>query len=240
MKPCYLDLFSGAGRVAKALRRAGQPAEELDILLSAEHDVTRKSVLDGLLRRVRLRLVRAALIAAPCTTFSRARRCPTAGRPGPLRSSELPWGLPRSAMSEKDQARLDNGNAIMRATLTFLQCCVRCKVPFILENPQSSIMWWLPEIIELAAVPQAQFVVTHFCQWGTPWKKATKFLCYRCPTAEANLNRLCHARGCICSRTQQPHVVLSGANKGGILWTRLAQPYPTPLAKALGRTLEST
>ena len=142
---------------------------------------------------------------------SRARRCPTAGRPGPLRSSELPWGLP--GLTDKDQARLDNGNAIMRATLNFLRCCVRCKVPFILENPQSSILWWLPEVLELAAVPQAQFVVTHFCQWGTPWKKATKFLCFRCPTAEANLNRLCHARGCICSRTQQPHVVLSGANK---------------------------
>ena len=80
--------------------------------------------------------------------------------------------------------------------------------------------------------------VTHFCQWGTPWRKATTFMFYNMdPSSTIAISRRCAPRGNICSRTQEPHKVLRGCNEQNVLWTHIAQPYPCSLARCLARIL---
>jgi hypothetical protein len=155
--------------------------------------------------------------------------------PGPLRSSESPWGL--DGLLEKDLSRVRTANVIMKNTITVVRAPIKARVPFIVENPQSSIMWWLPEIKAMLQHKDVVTVDTHFCQWGTRWKKATKFMCFFLGDAAHVLGRRCHARGCICSRTGRPHVLLTGSSSSGAFWSQIAQPYPPALANNLAAVL---
>ena len=125
------------------MRKGGGDADEIDIVHGADHDITQRKVLHRILRNIRKHNYSSAMLAIPCTTFSRARRSPKPGMPGPLRSSEEPWGL--TTLTGRDQEKLDLGNAITRCTLRIVVALERYKIPYIVENPQTSILWWLPE-----------------------------------------------------------------------------------------------
>eukprot|EP00959_Pyramimonas_sp_CCMP1952_P335180 7018365-Pyramimonas_sp.AAC.1 len=72
--------------------------------------------------------------------------------------------------------------------------------------------------------------VTDFCQFGTPWKKATKILlCYWPPMA---IPRCRPSRGA-CSRSWLAHAILEGKGAKGVWPTARAQPYPLELRALL-------
>ena len=87
----------------------------------------------------------------------------------------MPWGLP--GLSDKDQQQLEAGNKITKAALEIIRCLERFSVPYIIENPLTSILWWLPQIKRIAAREHVHFRTDDFCQCGTMWKKPTMFLC---------------------------------------------------------------
>ena len=94
-----------------------------------------------------------------------------------------------------------------------------------LENPHTSWMWFLPLYLKLEQLPGMQRIVVDYCRFGTPWRKRTRFL-VKLPSITT--------QKCLCNCTCA-HTVLRGHNPNGFLYTKLAEPYPLPLASALAR-----
>ena len=69
-KQYFLDLFSGVGGVARALRRLGFSVYEYDIANGQQFDLTNKKVLFKLLSAIRSGKVLGVMIAMLCTSFS--------------------------------------------------------------------------------------------------------------------------------------------------------------------------
>ena len=117
--------------------------------------------------------------------------------------------------------------------------CWATRVPWILENPHGSKMWFVPHLISIARRQTVHLRVADFCQYGKRWRKRTRFLCGGLdPLDTHRLQRMCRGRH-TCSRTGKPHFHLSGSTPQGIPWTRVAQPYPAPLCHALAHALAS-
>jgi hypothetical protein len=81
----------------------------------------------------------------------------------------------------------------------------------LLENPLTSRFWLLPQIQALTDKYNGHEVICDFCQYGVPWLKPTKFLCFNLP-ADFQLKR-CSGKSKMCSRSCLPHVPLSGTVK---------------------------
>ena len=121
-----------------------------------------------------------------------------------------------------------------------MRLCLKYDVPFILENPQTSFLWDLPELQALVNRSDCYVRVLDFCQFGTKWKKPTRFLFGGIPWSDSEpLQRRCEARGGRCSRTGQKHLILEGPGPDGRPWTRTAQPYPLELCRMLAWVLTS-
>ena len=141
-------------------------------------------------------------------------------------------------MSEKDRAKLNEGNHCARCTITILQWCIQAGVRCILENPWSSKIWWLPPIQKLLRNRKGYLVRGDFCQFGTKWRKSTGFLCIHVPDhLRQRLHKICVGTNACCSRTHEKHIQRTGSAPGGMPWTRIAQPYPPALNKTLADVL---
>eukprot|EP00959_Pyramimonas_sp_CCMP1952_P458885 9477361-Pyramimonas_sp.AAC.1 len=108
------------------------------------------------------------MIALPCTSLTIAR-----DRTFQIRSRTQPWGTDLTDATDRDRASLETGNKIIRAVLRILRHLNRYKIPWILENPSTSRLWFIPEILALCSQARAEWRLADFCQWGTPWRKRT-------------------------------------------------------------------
>ena len=129
---------------------------------------------------------------------------------------------------------IDNGNKTMRATSKIALSCLCMEVPFVIENPLTSMIWETIEFRHLSRRQATRFWESDFCQWGTPWRKATGFLSGHCNPA--GVEQKC--RNGICLKSGHRHQVLAGVDKvSGLFWTHIAEAYPRGLASALARAL---
>jgi len=225
-------LFSGHGGVAHQCRQLGYAAKEWELCRGSQFDLTKPSVLSKLKRDVQQRLVLAVMLAPPYSSFSTAR-----DRTCVIRNEQYPWGLPEHLLPPADQQQVQNGNACFRAAIQIIKWLNALRIPWMLENPASSKCWLLPQLQKVEASSCCTVVFTDFCQFGTLWKKRTKFLCGNLDSQDvARIGRLCQGKG-ICSRTQKKHFQLSGSNHQGVPWTRVAQLYPAQLCKQLAFAL---
>ena len=234
-KGCYLaDLFSGHGGVSKAVRKMGFSAREWELLKGDEHDLTNPLVVFKVCEDVRKGKILAAMMAPPCSSFSRAR-----DRTSVIRNRQHPWGV--SGLSKKDADKVKAGNECFLTCFKLIKLFNQYNVPWILENPHSSKCWFLPQMLELEKNDKVQIAVTDFCQYDTKWRKRTRLMVGNvCPNDVQRLNRLCTGKRGNCSRTGDRHFQLTGSGPGNLPWTRIAQPYPTKLCHSLAHVLLST
>ena len=139
----------------------------------------------------------------------------------------------------KDAARLFEGNACMIATLDIIRHCMKHRVPWVLEHPSTSKAWYLPEVLFGEAHPDVICSIADFCQYGSRWRKRTKFM--SAFIDQQDLHRVahkCQGHG-KCSRTGKPHLQLTGQSPQGVAWTKIAQPYPGRLCHSLAHALTS-
>ena len=108
-------------------------------------------------------------------------------------------------------------------------------IPWILENPHSSKCRFLPPMQKLMSSPHTQVIVVDFCQYGTKWRKRTRLLAGNVEYDDIQrlIQHRCVGTKGICTRTGRRHFQLTGSNKKGIPYTRLAQPYPSGLCQVL-------
>ena len=99
------DFFAGVGHVSRAVRRAGFSSREWEVLKGPDHDLTCPAVLKKIEQDISSSKIIAAMIATPCTSFSRAR-----DRTRVIRSQTSPWGCNLDGASENDLRSLKMGN----------------------------------------------------------------------------------------------------------------------------------
>eukprot|EP00438_Fugacium_kawagutii_P021002 Skav228367 [mRNA] locus=scaffold1981:191093:195553:+ [translate_table: standard] len=215
--PGFLDLYSGKKGVARELCEQGDVwtiTFELDD--GPNQDVLapdNKELIESLLRSG---CILGLGIAIFCSSFSRAVR-------PPVRSSQLPYGLPGLTPKMQAKVLLGNAHAIWVAFLVTL--CVQLGIGYWVENPDGSFLWLLPEFLRLGSNVASKLWRLDYCTMGTPWRKRTRFM------------TSCHLAGQTfwCSR-RHSHVPLKGwCRAKRCSWTRLAQTYPRRLCQLLAR-----
>ena len=94
---------------------------------------------------------------------------------------------------------------------------------FWIENPDGSWFFRMPAIIKYMSEHEVWPFRIDYCRFGTPYRKRTRFI--------SNIPMLHHAP-ILCDRTHA-HTVLRGLHPSGYLWTKVAEPYPVPVADLL-------
>ena len=231
----FLDIFAGAGGIGKAIARCEITALAVELALGL--DIFAPGVLVGLLKLMRLGgKVQGIFLATPCRSFSLARRAPRdSPMPSAVRSPDCIWGF--SNLSEKDKVVCQEGNRIARATCRLVRQAIRSNIPFVVENPASSMLWHVPYFRHLIRSNNAKFIVLDQSQFGADFRKRTGLL-MSVDMDDQFLSRRCSGKAGICSRSGRPHEQLEGSGPDG--WkTDKAKHYTLQLCSAVANTYRS-
>eukprot|EP00959_Pyramimonas_sp_CCMP1952_P004599 96460-Pyramimonas_sp.AAC.1 len=106
----------------------------------------------------------------------------------------------------------------------------------MIENPQTSLMWSSPRFQKLLNLKSSTSVVCHMCQFGAPWRKATRVQAWGIGELW-ELSKKCGGPRGFCSRTLRPHLELSGRAPGGNHWTAIAAACPAAFTRAAAAIL---
>ena len=226
----FLELFGGSGRVAASAQAMGCAALSLDINASPLEDHLTRGFANRILGWIASGVVAGVWLGTPCSTWTRALR-------SPLRSEQHPDGLPD--LSAEQSSKLRVGNESFWFTLHIIRACLRNSVGVMIENPQTSLMWSHPRFQRLLNMEGSTSVICHMCQFGAPWKKATRVQAWGVGELW-ELAKKCSGPQGLCSRTARPHIELSGRAPGGRHWTAIAAAYPVPFARAAAAILIRT
>ena len=229
----YLEVFSGSGRLSRALaKRTGQLCMLWDICLGEEYDLSNLSNVRLINSWIRAGVIIGVHLGTECKSFSRARDRPNG--PPRLRSNQHVLGLPNIA-SAIDRRKVLIGNILMRASVRIFQTCLECLVPVTLENPASSRLWLCPGVLKLARHRRCNMTTVEFCMFGTPWRKSTSILGGFLELSSLSKFRCHGAKRGICARMGCRHLELSGKAPCGTFWTKIAEPYPKQFGKQLAQ-----
>eukprot|EP00959_Pyramimonas_sp_CCMP1952_P103443 2163344-Pyramimonas_sp.AAC.1 len=89
-------------------------------------------------------------LATPCRSFSIARRAPPASAmPSAVCSPDHIWGF--SNLSDEDRKVCMEGNQLAKATCKLVRQAIQYDVPFMIENPASSMLWSIPFLRHLSS-----------------------------------------------------------------------------------------
>ena len=156
----------------------------MDILRKPFTDLSNPRTQTSFLERVRDGSYFAVILSPPCSTFSRAPWRNRRG-PRPIRSHDYPDGLPGLRWAERRKARL--GNTLADFSLRTATAALDLPCAFaLLEQPEDlgavaigrrpSSMWQRPLFQAVVGHPNAQHVVFHQADFGTPYPKPTRLL----------------------------------------------------------------
>ena len=164
-----------------------------------------------------------------CNTWSRARRAPVwSSMPSALRDNSHLFGLPH--LNDRDRNTVRKHNFMYRKCMEYATLSINANRSGWIENPRTSMLWKTPGIKRLLRLG-GRFVEAHFCQYGTSYKKATRFLVWGPKSGDVVLSTCCGRKG-VCSRTGRKHIELTGIRRGKFL-TSAAQVYPLGLCRSL-------
>ena len=157
------------------------------------------------------------------------------GGPQMLRDLAHLMGLP-VLRHESERWKIKNGNIAMAFCSRLAHHCLSMFVPFVFENPWTSLIWQVPAFKHLERRRGVRRVRTDFCQYGTPWRKSTGLMTGLCNTAF--VETVCSGYRA-CSRTGVPHKQLCGqCPETKQFWTHIAEPYQRGLCSAIVKMLE--
>ena len=145
----FFEVFSGSGRLSRALARAGIESWGYDVADGPSGDLLRAEVASGLEEAILGGKLLGLHFGTPCHTWSRARRNDGKG-PGPLRDDgKHLWGFPMHTLSAKDQLKLSIGNRLTRTTLKLIRMALEAGLIVILENTMTSRLWLIKQLQKL-------------------------------------------------------------------------------------------
>lgn len=162
-----LEISAGTARIASALHEQNVSVFPIDTCLFPSHNVLDPYISDYISNLIRQQRITWVWLGMPCTTFSRARRNDGLG-PGPLRDSNNLWGLPHLKPGERK--KLLDGNNLFGFTMHILELCNQYQIPFVLENPLTSMAWEMTTLQRFKSRAGALFCDLDFLQYGEIWK----------------------------------------------------------------------
>ena len=230
----FLDLYAGTCGVTKFISRSGYGGIAFDLSLGPEFNLLLPQVHKLIKGWICSGCVAGVMLATECKTWSRARHGPVGTSWGPIRSRRHIMGLPN--LCQRDHDKVSLGNKQMAHTADIISACVKHCIPCILENPINSLLFAAKPIHDLLQDQSCVSITTDQCQFGSRWRKRTRFACWHCGDVSI-LDVRCVGHKGICSLSGKPHIVLRGSGPNGVLWTKLAQEYPSSLSRALSRIL---
>ena len=124
-----------------------------------------------------------------------------------------PLGLPN--LKPRDQLK-QRDNLFMRFSAFLLSLACRFCIPATLENPQWSRLWLCPPILAILRLGQVSLVMTTFCAWGSPFRKATSFLSVYVDLWRLQDHKCTSSRRWVCEYSQAKHVPIQW-------WTKIAE-----------------
>lgn len=211
------SFFSRDGLVARQARKLGWNAREWDKSHGLRCDVEQPQTMRIVLQELASQKIGAVFMVPPAASFSAARQ-------PAIRSCDSPWGLDDGSVDTTGQSVLKTGNRSLKAALAILGKCMRTRVPFIMQLPQSSLAWSTQEVAELASAPGCRVVSCDQCMYGQKWRKASSFLCHLVDMQDLlRLTKKCCSRRNICRHSNRPHV--------GVPWSPLGHSCPTALGR---------
>ena len=225
----FLDIFSGSGAVSTALAGHGYAVLSIDLLLGEQFDVLRKAAETLIVGWIRNGSVLGVFMAVDCKSWTVALHGPPGSNWCALRNRDFVFGLPDLPDGKKAQVML--GNALCHFCCRVVQICLDTNTPVGLENPDRSFLFQVPRL--QALLKKGCSRTTDFCQHSARWRKRTRFLFWNL-SPSPSLSLRCTGRKGFCSNTGKPHIELTGRDAvSKRLWTALAQPYPSSLARAV-------
>ena len=232
----FIELFAGTARLSKALSSCGVSSLPIDVRFGVSHDVTQPSVRKWICDLLRSGCCIGLWIAIPCTTLSRARDRNRLTRVRGNEGRDL-FGLPD--LNPEQRGQVTSANRIINFCVALCRLANSLSISWYIENPRTSKLWLLPCIVDLQTPRTTYFLGVDFCQYGTPWKKATRILVSRHDDL-AELSRRCAFSnpGYLCSNTGKRHICLSGFDATGLAFTKRAEPYPLPLCRAIAAAVK--
>lgn len=198
-----------------------------DLALGEQWDLRRSSNLEVLLAMAQSGAWNGFHSGPPCSTWSMARYANNIGPP-PLRSRDLPWGLPNLAARHRLQVL--EANQLMDASLTLLSAVARQGGSVSQEHPADPgqqpfpSIWATPRWKELKDELDLRESSFHQCRFGAGSRKPT--------TLGSNLEFLDAVDGMKCNHGGG-HPRLLGLDRSGCFRTKGAQAYPSELCKLI-------
>ena len=171
-KPFSLEIFSGSGRLAAAVRSDGTTVIEIDINeQGGRRNLLSTKTFEEIRRLISHPQCVGVWFGFPCGTFSSARRY--GGGPPPLRgtNSKDIWGLPHLQGVEEERVR--SANKLLLRMHALMKLCEQHAVPFYLENPMRSKLWLHPLTKQWLSHPCTTAVGFDYCQFDTPCTTST-------------------------------------------------------------------
>ena len=184
---------------------------------------------------IRSGAVRFLHCGTECKTFSSARKFDGRGPP-PIRCPETLAAL--ATCSKKQRADVELGTSMAQMSCNFAKEMTTVGQCWTIENPDTSLIWKLPEMRDLIA-KGAFFIEFPMCAWGSLSMKPTKVLS-NWVAGKEHLNRKCPG-------TSWPHIhfPLQGTFKHPktgeeTFHTKVAQEYPARLVQQWARSAAAT
>jgi hypothetical protein len=236
----FLELYAGTGPVGKQVALRGGAVLAFDTIFDKRFDLNNPEVQGVVLSWVDSGLVWGVWLGTDCTTWSTASYSKGEGWLNSYRTKSNLWG-PLDQLSPKAKQAVLEGNQHATFSLNVLKHITDQPLAVAaMENPAGSVIWRLPCMVHFEKTNKRVFHTTcDYCQYGKPWRKPTKFLWVSTKRSLAPC-KTCGAKKGLCSRTRKPHVKLGHGRcdpKTRKQLTKLAEPYPRPLAVKLADCL---
>jgi hypothetical protein len=169
--------------LGRAFHRRGYQVLEWDILSGPNFDLRKHGVQVRLLS-----LVSGAHyvhVAPLCSKFSVAR-----GRGAPQSRA---YHLGKPGLNEADTKIVKVGNILLRFSRRLVRARLSLEIPVSSENPRTSHMFLARPLCFMGGTK----VHTVFCVYGTPWKRHTTLVFWKCPDM-SGLTASCSSKRGLC------------------------------------------
>ena len=210
-----LDLFSGCGVLSSVAREHSWKALSVDVLDG--YDLTDHELQRDIFKMILCGEVEWVHMGPPCTTFCWWYRVTSKKN---TRSIANPAG---DGITEAEHC----GNQLAYLSITIAELCLKHGVWFSLEQPRTSLMWLLPEMIALRAKPGVVPCHLVMCAYGCDYMKRTTFL----TNAHWMMAAACKCRCGGKHRTRLQGNVWDPVSQKNVKRTSLAAAYPKKLCE---------
>ena len=177
--PIFVEICCGKGRLAACMTLRGFDAAGVDhkynrhspICKVIEIDLGTPHGLQLLLRICQEPRLAAVWFGVPCGTSSHDRENPIAHGPPQLRTERQPWGrtdVDLDTLQHGSSARLEAANGVYRAMISAIVSTLQARnIPWAIENPATSLLWWIPEIDDLLKLGAKDYLYDACMHGGT-------------------------------------------------------------------------